>query len=102
VWGEKDSLHQYSFNTTTNQFDTTPVHSGNIVGNPDNMPGAMISISANGNSAGTGILWITMPSPEIDNAARDALLTVGGLGHICPVASSQERPLNQDVILRST
>jgi outer membrane protein assembly factor BamB len=63
VWGEKDTLHQYRFNTATNQIDPAPVHSGNIVGNPDNMPGGMISISANGNNAGTGILWITIPSP---------------------------------------
>jgi uncharacterized membrane protein YwzB/outer membrane protein assembly factor BamB len=63
VWGEKDVLHQYRFNTATNQIDTTPVHSGNIRGNPDNMPGGMISISANGNNAGTGLLWITMPEP---------------------------------------
>jgi outer membrane protein assembly factor BamB len=67
VWGEKDALHQYSFNTRTNQVDTTPVHNGNIVGNPENMPGGMISISANGNNAGTGVLWITMPTPENNN-----------------------------------
>jgi len=80
VWGEKDALHQYRFNTTTNQVDPTPPHSGNIVGNPDNMPGGMISISANGNNAGTGVLWITMPSPE--NANKPAPGTNALPGHL--------------------
>jgi outer membrane protein assembly factor BamB len=79
VWGEKDALHQYSFNTQTNQFDTARVRSGNIVGNAVNMPGGMISISSNGNQAGTGVVWATMPTPEIAQPSPGMNTTPGHL-----------------------
>ncbi len=65
VWGEKDVLRQYRFNTTTNAIDPTPVNKTTTVKALNHiMPGGMISISAFGNASGTGIVWATLPAAQ--------------------------------------
>ena len=66
VWGENDKLRGYRFDTTTSRFETTTQPS--LTSNaylPAGMPGAMLSISSNGEGAtgkkGSAILWALHP-----------------------------------------
>ena len=54
VWCEAD--HGKAFKLTSGLLPTTPTKQTTMVAN-DGMPGGMLSISANGNAAGSGILW---------------------------------------------
>lgn len=58
VWSEFDKLKAYRFNGST--FATTPAYQSAITA-PNGMPGGILSVSANGTVAGTGILWSTVP-----------------------------------------
>jgi len=54
VWSENDALRAFSFNSGSGTFNTTPAVS------PDAGPigsGAQLSVSSNGSTSGTGILW---------------------------------------------
>jgi hypothetical protein len=57
VWGENDNLRSYVFKN--GKLVTPP--SKSLYRIPNGMPGGMISISANGNKGGTGILWALVP-----------------------------------------
>jgi hypothetical protein len=57
VWGENDHLRSYLFQN--GKLVTPPSKSLYLI--PNGMPGGMISISADGNKAGTGILWALVP-----------------------------------------
>jgi outer membrane protein assembly factor BamB len=65
VWGEKDFLRHYRFNTITGKFDEPAAHPGSVLALRDSMPGGMASLSANGNTAGTGIIWATLPESDV-------------------------------------
>lgn len=58
VWGENDNGHAYAFNGTV--FNTAAVSNTLLVA-PLGMPGGILSISANGSAAGSGILWANVP-----------------------------------------
>jgi hypothetical protein len=58
VWSEYDHLKAFSFNGS--RFSTVPRTSSMRV--PPGMPGGMLSISANGRSAGSGIVWASHPT----------------------------------------
>jgi hypothetical protein len=58
VWTENDFLKAFHFNGTT--FDTSPVMLSSFRA-ATGMPGGILSVSANGSAAGTGILWSSMP-----------------------------------------
>ncbi|MFN6465945.1 MAG: Calx-beta domain-containing protein [Nostoc sp. DedVER02] len=58
VWGENDWARAYSFNGST--LNTTPTAISSITA-PPGMPGGMLSLSADGNTDGTGILWAYTP-----------------------------------------
>ena len=99
LWADGDNLRAFHFNGST--LDTTPVVVGTIAA--PGSPGGMLSISANGSTAGTGILWAAMavsqdgdhgvvsgvlrafdasnPATELwdsqQNSSRDALGTLG-------------------------
>jgi hypothetical protein len=64
LWSEHDYLK--AFKVVNGQLQTTPAFQGMDLPGP-NMPGGFLSISANGNKAGTGILWATTPVDDDAN-----------------------------------
>jgi hypothetical protein len=66
VWGEEDNLRMYKFQN--GKLTTPPAKSLYQV--PPGMPGGMLSISANGNKIGTGILWALVPLAGDANQMR--------------------------------
>ncbi len=68
VWGEKDYLRQYRFDTTIGKVLEPAFHQGPVEasdspppGNVVIMPGGIASLSSNNNVGGTGVLWSTLP-----------------------------------------
>jgi outer membrane protein assembly factor BamB len=61
LWGEADHLKRFRFDRATGKFDTTPV-SSTFTTPARGMPGAMLSLSANGRQAGTGLIWAAHPT----------------------------------------
>ena len=61
VWGEDDWLRAYRFNGA--RLDPAPVDSSaaSVTTPARSMPGAMLSLSADGKRSGTGILWASHP-----------------------------------------
>jgi hypothetical protein len=57
VWGENDNLRSYVLKNA--KLVTPPAKS--LYQIPNGMPGGMLSLSADGNKAGTGILWALVP-----------------------------------------
>jgi hypothetical protein len=57
-WSENDFGRAWRFNGTS---FTTPAFSVSNVLPPLGMPGGMMSLSASGSNAGTGVLWVSMP-----------------------------------------
>lgn len=56
VWGEYDYLRQFQFDWTAGKF-ILPNIAQSPTRAPNGMPGGMLSVSANGTNAGSGILW---------------------------------------------
>ena len=54
-WGDGDTLNAYAFNGTN--FTTTPSAQGSI---SPVWPGGILTLSANGNTPGSGVLWATI------------------------------------------
>jgi hypothetical protein len=65
VWSENDELKAFPFNRTSNLFDVNNTVVGRTNG-PSGQTGAMLSVSSNGNTAGTGILWASFAVPGND------------------------------------
>jgi hypothetical protein len=65
--GEADYLRAFAF--TGSEFDTKPASISTIITPPHSMPGAIMSLSANGSAAGSGVLWASMPAPGNANQA---------------------------------
>ncbi|MBV8695966.1 MAG: PQQ-binding-like beta-propeller repeat protein [Ktedonobacteraceae bacterium] len=65
VWPENDYLRAYRL--INGQFQVTPVSQStttdpaNVAGGSPGMPGGMLSISANGNTPGSGVIWASHP-----------------------------------------
>ena len=55
-WGTQDRLKAFQMNSTTT-FNHTPVATGDTNFDQDTMPGATLTVSANGSTADTGIVW---------------------------------------------
>ena len=101
IWPEY--AHLMAFRVHGGRLDTTPA-SESALSVPDGMPGAVLSVSAEGNKAGTGIVWSSAPYDANANwetvpgvlRAYDA----SDLGHelwnsrMNPV-SRQQRPVRQ-------
>ena len=66
VWGEEDTLRSYEFK---NGKLVTPAATS-LYHAPPGMPGGMLSISANGSQAGTGIVWALLPYAGDANQQR--------------------------------
>jgi outer membrane protein assembly factor BamB len=64
LWGENDVLKAFTINPTRGQLSRGPVQTGTTVA-PNGMPGAMLSLSANGNA--NAILWALMPLQSGNN-----------------------------------
>ena len=64
VWGENDNARAYSFNGAT--FNST-ARSLSTVTAPPGMPGGILSLSANGNTNGSGIVWANVPFDRDSN-----------------------------------
>ncbi len=64
VWGEGDALKAFSltvFSPISATFLTTPIATGTTQLDPYFMPGGILSISADGNTSGSGIVWASHP-----------------------------------------
>jgi hypothetical protein len=66
VWGEDDVLRSYEFKN--GKLVTPPAKSLYQV--PPGMPGGMLSLSANGNQAGSGVVWALLPYAGDANQMR--------------------------------
>jgi hypothetical protein len=77
VWASfSDRLRQYSFNRALGRFSsTTPTAQSTTVGGMG-QPGGILSLSANGTNAGTGIIWASVNTSADANQA-----TVAGTLH---------------------
>jgi hypothetical protein len=74
VWGEKDFLKQYRFDVAKERIEQVegvfatvngvPYHQGTVKALRHPMPGGMLSVSADKNKKGTGIVWATLPVSE--------------------------------------
>jgi hypothetical protein len=71
VWGEKDFLRLYRFNTATGLFQSSAFRQGSVKALRTTMPGGIVSLSANGNTAGTGIVWATLPASNDKTGLAD-------------------------------
>jgi hypothetical protein len=60
VAGENDFLHAYRYDRDTKRFKLPAVAQSEVLP-PLGMPGGMITVSADGSKAGTGIVWVTTP-----------------------------------------
>ena len=62
----------YHFNGTT--FDTAAVSTGSVIG-PSGQSGGVLTLSANGSTAGTGVIWASMPtSADGDHGVNAGIL----------------------------
>jgi chitodextrinase len=69
VWSEQDKLKQFKF--ANGLLQTTPVATSTMYV-PNGVPGAMLSLSANGSAAGSGIVWASHPYDADANPATVA------------------------------
>ena len=60
AWGESDFVHAYRFDPAARKFQQAPFATGAILPTMG-MPAGMMTLSASGSNAGTGILWATLP-----------------------------------------
>lgn len=61
VWSENDNLRAYPFNRSSNMLDVSNQIVSSVSG-PTGESGAVLSVSSNGTTPGTGILWASYPS----------------------------------------
>ena len=60
IWPNAETLRSYAFDGNT--FNATPIGQSSVAAPPDSFPGGALSISANGGTAGSGILWAIAPN----------------------------------------
>src|SRR6516164_3553455 len=63
LWGKGDVLKAFEFGSGT--FNTTPVAQNTLSAG---FPGGVLALSANGSTAGSGILWATTPNTDSSGA----------------------------------
>ena len=71
VWAAYDILREYSFDGSL--FQTTPIAVGSLLLG-DIEPGGILSISANGSTAGSGILWASHPTKHANQQTAPGVL----------------------------
>ena len=71
VWGSNDALKEFGYDGAS--FQTTPVAVGSTsLGGIE--PGGMLALSANGTTAGSGILWASHPTADAGHQAVPGML----------------------------
>jgi Malectin domain len=78
VWPGGSTLGAFAFNRTTNLFNTTAVARGPDTATGGDSQGAQISVSANGSTAGTGIVWATRALGSTGGGGFNSNTPVGG------------------------
>jgi len=68
IWAENDFMRAYRFNTGTQKYNTPAALVGTVLP-PVGMPGGFMTLSANGSTPGTGIMWTTTSSAGDANHA---------------------------------
>jgi hypothetical protein len=75
LWSEFDYLKAFEWNAGGSGTMTTTPYRTSTMRVPDGMPGAMLSISANGSVDNTGVLWATHPfSGDANHASQPGIL----------------------------
>ena len=73
VWAEADWMRAFPFRG--GRFDTVPADMSTMTTPGKSMPGAMLSLSADGNKPGTGIIWASHPIwDDANHRAVDGLV----------------------------
>ncbi|MCD9022921.1 cadherin-like beta sandwich domain-containing protein [Cohnella silvisoli] len=69
IWGESDRLKAYKvdFNAATGQYSFPLVSQSTFTAPMHKMPGGFLSVSSNGNQAGSGIIWANIPQYDDAN-----------------------------------
>lgn len=94
LWGASSSrLGQYQFTNNT-KFATTPIAQGPTVGG-SGQPGGILSISANGTSPGSGIVWAAINTVSDANQA-----VVAGTLHAYNAQNVATELWNSDMVAR--
>jgi hypothetical protein len=78
VWPNGTTLGAFSFDRTTNLFNTTAVARGPDVASGGDTQGGQVSVSANGSTAGTGIVWATRALGATGGGGFNSNTPVGG------------------------
>ena len=65
VWAEADWLRAYRFDG--HKLEPAPADMSTVVTPAKSMPGGMLSISANGNAPGSGVIWASHPTSDNAN-----------------------------------
>lgn len=73
LWGENERLKAYNFDFATKRITSfrgegTQVASGNMAA-PGGMPGGRLTVSSNGTTPGTGVVWAVYPTQGDANSA---------------------------------
>lgn len=89
-WGVDDPLKAFAFNGTT--FNTTPVAKGSETSQI--YPGGILTLSANGETAGSGVLWAT--TAESGDAENDP--PVAGVLHAYNAANVSQELWNSTMV----
>jgi hypothetical protein len=72
VWPDDSGLEAFQFNGT--KFNTTPLDTSSIIA-PNGNSGGVLTLSANGGTPGTGIVWSSMPlSADGDHGTHQGVL----------------------------
>ena len=100
LWGEADQLRAFAFDGS--KFSPNPVDTSlrSVVTPARSMPGGMLSLSANGSTAGTGILWASHPTDEDANqgVVAGTLRAMDALNLTTELWNSDQAPDRRDVL----
>jgi len=74
LWGAGNPLQSYLFHPTTGLFDVTPSSQSSISTGSGYDPCGSLSVSSNGSTSGTGIIWASIPLADPDHATVQGTL----------------------------
>ncbi|HZP83263.1 MAG TPA: chitobiase/beta-hexosaminidase C-terminal domain-containing protein, partial [Chthonomonadaceae bacterium] len=95
LWGENDALK--AFRLVNGVFATTPAFRSAMYA-PRGMPGGMLAISANGSTAGTGILWASLPfSGDANMQTQPGLLRAFDASTLTELWNSRQNAARDDL-----